>query len=494
MKKDKILNIIILLTFIMIIIFVGANHEPWADEAQSWLIARDASVTEILCTIERYEGTPPLWHLLLKFLIKLGYQYEYLYLISVFFSSLGIGLFLFKLNVPTPIKILFPFSYFILYEYTVKTRSYCLIVPILVLIASIYKDREKKIILYNVLLGILATISLHAALISGILYLFEIFDITYWIINEKKLKKFMKAIISCIVLGCLYCLILLCVMTTSDVLVPTTINTIKESEENIFENLLPLLICLLEAFTLNVDIMTYAHFIFSLIYFLAIMFLILKKNKNKILFLTIFLSEVMFILLIRVANHHIGLMLYAFLFALYLVKDDIAKQNKKMLCLFLSVMFIVQIYWSIITIIPEIKYNYSAALDVVNYLEEIDYKNKRIYSSGYYAVAILPYFSDNIFYNDRGGTNYYRWSKNNKDWILSSNDEFLYQKQDEELPDIIIFYDNPEKEVYNYLIKKVSLMKEYKKMHFDGNRLYKGIRDTAENNNYEGYYVFERVK
>ena len=102
--KNKILNITILIIFIIIALFVGAHHEPWADEAQSWLIARDASVLEILFEIERYEGTPPIWHLLLKFLIVLGYKYEYLYLISVFFSSLGVGLMLFKLDIPKPLR------------------------------------------------------------------------------------------------------------------------------------------------------------------------------------------------------------------------------------------------------------------------------------------------------------------------------------------------------------------------------------------------------
>ena len=207
------------------------------------------------------------------------------------------------------------------------------------------------------MLGILATISLHSALISGILYLFEIHEIFVSIIKECTVKKFVKPIICCTFLGILYCLILLCVMTTGDVLVSTTISSVLASEGNIYLYIVLLFINLLEAFTLHTD-MTFLQLIISLMYFLLIIFFVLRKNKNKILFLVVFLSEVFFILFIRVTNHHIGLMLYAFLFALYLVKDDIAEQNKKMLCLLLSVMFIVQIYWSVITIIPEIKGNY----------------------------------------------------------------------------------------------------------------------------------------
>src|SRR4051812_40575150 len=46
-------------------------HEPWFDEAQAWLIARDATLWEILGRMS-YEGSPPLWHLLLAPLAKAG--------------------------------------------------------------------------------------------------------------------------------------------------------------------------------------------------------------------------------------------------------------------------------------------------------------------------------------------------------------------------------------------------------------------------------------
>lgn len=493
MKKEVILNLVILVVFIALSIFVGANHEPWSDEAQSWLIARDATVGEILCTIERYEGTPPLWHLLLKVLINLGYKYEYLYLISVFFSSLGVVLLLFKLKLPNVIKILLPFTYFFLYEYTVKARSYCLIFPLLVLIAIIYKDRKEKVILYNFLLAILASISLHSALISGILYLSEVYEIFISIIKESKVKKYIKSLICSGILGIFYGLILFCIIPTEDVLVSATITSILSSEGNIFLHFVWLFINLLEAFTLNTD-MAFFHFIISSIYFVIMIFLILRKNKKKVLFLSIFLGEVLFILLIRVTNHHIGLMLYAFLFALYLVKDEIIEKNKKLLCIMLIVMFVIQILWSVITIIPEIKYNYSAAQDVSQYLKEKDYKNMKIYSTGYYSTAILPYFDNNIFYNDRGGTTYYRWGKSNADWSLINEEEFSYRNENNELPDIIILHDYPADDTYEMLIEKVRLMNEYKEIRFDGNQLYKGIRDLAEEKEYEGYYVFERVK
>jgi hypothetical protein len=495
MKKDNILNVIILVTFIVIAIFVGAHHEPWADEAQAWLIARDASVSDIILNLERYEGTPPLWHLILKCLIKLGYQYEYLYLISIFFVSLGFGIVLFKLKLPISIKILLPFTYFFLYEYTIKARNYCLILPTLAMVAVIYEERNDKPYIYNFWLGVLASISLHTALISGILFLFEIIEIGKdMLLDKKKFKDSYKNIIACILLIFLYLFIIFCCMPASDAYVAITITNLK-LDKNLPLRLIKLVIKMLEAFTVNRADKDMKLYIIGLIYFLLLNYLIIRKNKKKILFLSIFISEVLFILFIRATDHHVGLILYTFLFALYLVRDGISVSSKKLLIIMLCVMFIIQIFWSILTIIPEIEYNFCAAKDVAAYLKTLDYKNMKIYSSGYYSTAILPYFDENIFYNDRGGATYYKWSSNNLDWVMSTEEEeFLYTNENDEIPDIIILHDNETSYSYELLIEKIKKMGIYTETHFDGNTLYKGIKDLVDESHYEGYYVFERIK
>ena len=45
------------------------NHAPWADELQAVLLARDTNTLSAWYTNFRYEGHPPLWHLLLKLLL-----------------------------------------------------------------------------------------------------------------------------------------------------------------------------------------------------------------------------------------------------------------------------------------------------------------------------------------------------------------------------------------------------------------------------------------
>ena len=83
-----IFEIVYIAMFIAIAVFVGSHHEHWADEAQSWLIARDNNVIGIFRAI-RYEGTPALWQLLLKFCIVLGMEYNQLYLLTTTLTVVG---------------------------------------------------------------------------------------------------------------------------------------------------------------------------------------------------------------------------------------------------------------------------------------------------------------------------------------------------------------------------------------------------------------------
>ena len=82
MKNKRVFNIIYLIIFSILIIGIGYFHEPWSDEAQSYLIAKTESVKNIFFEISSSEGCFPLWVLILKLLINLGLPYEKIYLVS----------------------------------------------------------------------------------------------------------------------------------------------------------------------------------------------------------------------------------------------------------------------------------------------------------------------------------------------------------------------------------------------------------------------------
>ena len=68
------------------------HHEHWSDEAQSFLLARDTKLSELF-HYGKYEGTPPLWFLIIKLFLALGGTYGTFFLLPILFSTIGLILF-----------------------------------------------------------------------------------------------------------------------------------------------------------------------------------------------------------------------------------------------------------------------------------------------------------------------------------------------------------------------------------------------------------------
>lgn len=48
----------IIIPYIILTVALIFKHEPWFDEAQSWLLARDANFFDLITKYLRYEGSP----------------------------------------------------------------------------------------------------------------------------------------------------------------------------------------------------------------------------------------------------------------------------------------------------------------------------------------------------------------------------------------------------------------------------------------------------
>lgn len=151
-------------TYAAVVAFAIPYHEPWADEAQSWQLARSLSLPALFQTYIRYEGSPGLWHFLLWILIRLHVSYSGLHWICGATAVAATSLLVFKSPLPRYLRLLLPFTYFLLFQYAVIARSYVLVPIFLYLIALRWK---KSPLVLALLLGLLANVALHAAAISG---------------------------------------------------------------------------------------------------------------------------------------------------------------------------------------------------------------------------------------------------------------------------------------------------------------------------------------
>lgn len=69
-----IFNYVIFISFTVLSLWLIYIHEPWRDEAQSWLLVRDTGFLELLAQL-RYEGHPFLWYIICRPFAKLGFPY-----------------------------------------------------------------------------------------------------------------------------------------------------------------------------------------------------------------------------------------------------------------------------------------------------------------------------------------------------------------------------------------------------------------------------------
>ena len=166
-RSERVVLALVFAAYCAVTIAGAARHEAWWDEAQAWLIARDAPIGHLFTHQLRYEGHPPLWYLILAVPAKLGLPYASLKVVGVLFGAAGVFLLLFGFpRVPLYIRVLAPFALFIAYQYTIVARSYVLILPLLLLIARMYGRRSGHPGRFTLLLVLLSNVSVHGFAIA----------------------------------------------------------------------------------------------------------------------------------------------------------------------------------------------------------------------------------------------------------------------------------------------------------------------------------------
>ena len=170
--------------YVALLIVISAFHEPWFDEAQSWQIARVASLRDILFSIPHYEGHPPLWHLLLALPARLGAPYEFsLKAVNIAISSAAVWLLLFRAPFPRIAKLPLPFTYFLFYQYGVISRPYSLLFLAFVLAAMAYPTREERPFRFVLVLVLLCLSSAYGLAFAGGIAL-------VWLIDMLRTRRF----------------------------------------------------------------------------------------------------------------------------------------------------------------------------------------------------------------------------------------------------------------------------------------------------------------
>lgn len=400
---DGVLAAVFLL-YVAVVCTVAWHHEPWFDEGQAWLIARDAGLTEILCQRVRYEGTPGLWHLMLFVPAKLGCPYGTLTLISVVVAVATVYLFLRHAPFPWYVKAAIPFGFFTLYQYAVVARSYGPMALLLVALAALFGRRNRHPILFFTLLALLANLNAHGFIIAGFLAAYHLGHLWHDR-SEIEAKCLWQHGIGAFVLGLMAIVVVILVWPPADLHVPGMKTKFWNAG------------LVLAAFTpyryLSVVVLVASALWFS-------------RRKTLLLWAGPTLALLGLFIFKCGSPWHQGVIYYYWVFCAWVSWEAEPSPRAAsetpphawalrgaVATLALVVAF--HVYWGVVSSYNDVLYAYSGSREAYAYLAEHHLDGREIHAYGFSTVAVLPYFSQNIFDNHNGRENrsYFVWAKGN---------------------------------------------------------------------------------
>lgn len=439
------------------------HHEPWFDEAQAWLLARDASLGELIFHYLRYEGSPGLWHLLLSPFAKGDFPYATLSVLSGSFACLGILLFLWLAPFPWPLKILYPFTYFVLYQYAVVARSYALLAPILWGLAQLHARRRLYLGAYIALLAVLAQLSLHGLIIAGCIAAWNLF--ISWRARDPELWSARNL--------CAYGILLASgLLAVWQLRLPTDHQFVSAPRSYDLLRVLGAGFDYWSRATLENRIGGAVLLTLSLLHFYR------TEVLGYFLLPMIVLSHLFGLAYGNFWHEGIVFLLWIFVVWLSVTSDKAAKGHflRHLLYMGMLLTFSVQIYWTARALNQDYKHPYSAAEAVAQYIKARGLDKRRMVATGFHAAAVLPYFDRNIFTRDPKAKAFW-------DWSLKNSSPRTIAEIQQENPDVIIWG------IKSRFSEEAPPIVGYTALKFEGH-LYWKDRILEE----DSYVIYEKIK
>lgn len=153
-----------------------AWHEPWADESQAWLMARDSHWWAMMWHGVRYEGSPGLWHSILWALARMHVGFVGMHWVAGAIALAGVVVLLRYAPFPLPLRVLLPFGFWLAYQDAVVARSYVVFAVLAFSAATVLRGLAEtpvgrkwpqwKLLSLALLLGLMANLSVYSLVAS----------------------------------------------------------------------------------------------------------------------------------------------------------------------------------------------------------------------------------------------------------------------------------------------------------------------------------------
>ena len=406
--------------YVLVVVAAVLHHEPWADEAQAWLLARDASLSDLWLRLMHYEGSPGIWQTLLHFLVGIGLPYSAYNFVSALLG-LGAAWLLIRYSpLPLAFRVLLPFTYYLCYQYAVIARSYALTAVLLFATALVFKMAAERPFVLTALLCLIAGISVHGVVISVAIWVLSFGPV---VLRWHRLDGVERRQIAAA--GVVYSVVLLVFM-----LCAWPAHDVAFAEQRGLSNL---------HFFPDVAKGTLAGaFTGDWISSLAVIGLSLPflwRGGGWRLFVPVTAILLVFGTLVYAQVWHFGIFFLVWIFALWI--SALETRITKAAMIALGAVIACQCYWTAQAMYYDWTHAYSGSLEAARYFHKNGLAPDSVYAIGYPCTAIQPYFAANLYSDFNGGrAAYWDWSTRN-----SANDpSALFSSRKRDL--VLVGYKN----------------------------------------------------
>jgi hypothetical protein len=379
-----------------VVLTIGVwHHEPWTDEAQAWLLARDSSPVDLVLRNVRYEGSPPLWHLLLMLPAKAGLPYRSASIIGALAAWIGACLFVLAPAVPTALCLFLPFGYYFVFQFAVVARNYTLLLPLLGLLIHFRRSFAERPGRFHAVAILISWSSLHGGIVAGAILAGE------WLrIPRSQWRRYLGWLGATAVS---YLLIAAVVWLPRDY---QPIIVFDHSELAVTTRFMQVLFC------------GFMRHPISMLVFLAS---VLWFHYCRVLFPFAlgFLGLAALAGASYVAPWHFGVAFLMWSYCVWIGYQNLesrpSRTVRRISCGFILAMLFVHVYFGLSAHLLGVVWPYSGSRAAAAYLRENLRPGDRVFGCGYKAIALQPYFRRNLYANLHGGQPpaFWRWSPAN---------------------------------------------------------------------------------
>lgn len=385
------------------VILVGvSHHEPWADEAQAWVLSRDLSYRYLLFHQLAYEGHPPLWPTILWVATHwLHLPYQSIGWIGGLCAIAGCWFFCRYSPFPLFVRVLFPFTYFMAFQYAIVARPYVLLPLCAFAAAYSFADAERHPWRFVAPVCALALLCANGVMIAlGLVISRAWYAFRAWGQTPPQARK--KMIAALVVFGIVLALVARVNWPPAD---RSFARLDRPASEGNFG---------LAALPRYISVAYFGSLVPSAA-FLAVVGAWCACRRRLLPFVLPTTFILAFFFRVYVHVWHTGALAVAAIVALWIAWPSPAKWSPKLeralnalVLVGLTGLFAVHIYWTARTLAMDYSRPYSGSLDAANFLRAVGANASSTCGFNFHSVAVQPYFQESVFKNWPHGEAFWR--------------------------------------------------------------------------------------